>query len=224
MEKLQLINHLSDFVTNNRLETFHFVLGNRTRHITIVLEEIFQSHNASAVLRTCDCYGIQDVHVIENRNVFDPNPEIALGSSKWLTINSSKSTIESIKNLKEKGYRIVATVPQKDAVLLNNFDLNKGKTALLFGTELTGLTPEAISLADEFIKIPMYGFTESFNISVSVSIILSNLVERLKLSSIDWQLSTDEKNNILFEWLKESIHSSDKIIERYISQNASLNK
>jgi len=223
MDKLHLIKYLSDFVTKNRLETFHNIIDNRTRYITIVLEDIFQSHNASAVLRTCDCFGIQDVHVIENRNIFNPNPEIALGSSKWLSIHSSKKTTDSIKGLKEKGYRIVATVPQKEAVFLNDFDLNKGKTALLFGTELTGLTQDAISMADEFIKIPMYGFTESFNVSVSVSIILSNLVERLKSTKIKWHLNHDEKNDILLEWLKESIQSSDKIIERFLSQNSSLN-
>jgi tRNA (guanosine-2'-O-)-methyltransferase len=221
MENLHLIKYLSDFVSQNRLETFNNVIGHRTKYLTIVLEDIFQSHNASAVLRTCDCFGIQDIHIIENRNIFNPNPEIALGSSKWLTLHSSKNTIESINNLKEKGYRIVATVPQKDAILLNDFDLNKGKTALLFGTELTGLTQEAINLADEFIKIPMYGFTESFNISVSVSIILSNLVEQLKKSNINWGLTQDEKNNILLEWLKGSIQSSDKIIERFKLQNSS---
>jgi tRNA (guanosine-2'-O-)-methyltransferase len=219
MEKVHLIKYLSDFVTKKRLETFNHVIDNRTKYITVVLEDIFQSHNASAVLRTCDCFGIQDIHVIENRNIFNPNPEISLGSSKWLNIISSKNTIKAINDLKEKDYRIVATVPQKEATLLSDFDLNKGKTALLFGTELTGLTQEAITMADEFIKIPMYGFTESFNISVSVSIILSNLVERLKTSNINWTLNQNEKNMILLEWLKESIQSSDKIIERYNTQN-----
>jgi tRNA (guanosine-2'-O-)-methyltransferase len=214
-----LINHLSNFVTEKRLQTFCKVLSNRTRYITIGLEEIFQSHNASAALRTCDCFGVQDVSVIENRNSFMPNPQVAMGSSKWLTIHSFNNSTESIKTLKENGYRIIATTPHQKAIELTDFDLTKGKAALLFGTELTGLSNEAFSLADEFVKIPMYGFTESFNISVSVAIILSNLTERLRSENINWHLSDQEKNEILLEWLKESIPSSDRIIKRFLSEN-----
>jgi tRNA (guanosine-2'-O-)-methyltransferase len=219
MNNIHLIEHLSEFITENRLQTFHSVLKNRTRFLTVLLEEIYQPHNASAAMRTCDCFGIQDVHIIENRNAFNPNPEIAMGSSKWLSMNKNQSILDSIKNLKKNGYRIVATTPHHDAVFLNDFDLLKGKSALLFGTELTGLSEEAISMADEFIKIPMLGFTESFNISVSVAIILSNLVDRLRSSTISWELSLEEKNDILLQWLKESIQSSEKIIERYYSEN-----
>lgn len=219
MKNIHLIEHLSGFITENRLQTFHSVLKNRTRFLTVLLEEIYQPHNASAAMRTCDCFGIQDVHIIENRNTFNPNPEIAMGSSKWLSINKNLSIIESIKNLKKNGYRIVATTPHHDAVFLNDFDLYKGKSALLFGTELTGLSKDALSMADEFIKIPMLGFTESFNISVSVAITLSNFVDRLRSSTIKWELTPEEKNEILLQWLKESIQSSEKIIERYYSDN-----
>ena len=219
MNTIKLIQHLADFITENRLQTFHSVLKNRTRYLTVVLEEIYQPHNASAAMRTCDCFGIQDVHIIENRNTFNPNPEIDMGSSKWLSINKNPNINESIKNLKKNGFRIVATTPHQNAVYLNDFDLYKGKTALLFGTELTGLSEEALSLADEFIKIPMLGFTESFNISVSVAIILSDLVNRLRLSTINWELTSEEKNEIILQWLKESIQSSEKIIERFYSEN-----
>lgn len=219
MTTLKLIQHLSEFITENRLQTFQAVLKNRTRYLTIVLEEIYQPHNASAAMRTCDCFGIQDVHIIENKNSFNPNPEIALGSSKWLSIYKKNNILDSIKELKNNGYRIVATTPHHHAVYLNEFDLNKGKTALLFGTELTGLSDEALSLSDEFIKIPISGFTESFNVSVSVAIILSNLVDRLKLSIINWELTQQEKNDILLQWLKESVQSSEKIIERFNSVN-----
>ena len=214
----EIIKHLSNFVTKQRLEKFNEILLNRTNYVTVVLEDIFQSHNASAVLRTCDCFGVQNVFVIENRNEFKPNNEISLGASKWLNINSqieNKDTKSVIINLKNNGYRIVAATPQNNTTMLNDLNLTKGKIALLFGTELSGLTDEAISLADEFVKIPMYGFTESFNISVSVAVFLSNIIERLKKSDISWQLSDNEKNFVLLEWLKNSIKSSDEIIERF---------
>lgn len=221
MEQRKLIEHLSEFVTEKRLQTFQAVLENRTRYITVVLEDIFQTHNASAVLRTCECFGIQDIYTIENRNVFKPNREVDMGSSKWLSVYSyhkkGNKTIATIKELKKRGYRIISTTPHKRATHLHNFDILKGKVALFFGTELTGLSEEAMSFSDEHIKIPVYGFTESFNISVSVSVILYKLTEKLRLSPVNWQLSAKEKEILLFKWLSESIRSSDKIIERFVS-------
>ncbi len=217
MENSIIIKNLTEFVTEQRLNTFKKVLENRTNYVTVVLEDIFQSHNASAVLRTCDCFGVQNVHVIENRNEFKPNPQISLGAANWLTINSGNTkaanTKDTLLNLKKEGYRIIATTPHHNAISLNDLDINKGKFALLFGTELTGLTDEAISLSDEFVKIPMYGFTESFNISVSAAIFLSNIVERIKDTKINWRLSSNEKEIILLEWLKYSIKKSDLIIK-----------
>lgn len=221
MTNSNLIKYLSNFITEQRLEKFNRILLNRTNYITVVLEDIFQAHNASAVLRTCDCFGVQNVYVIENRNEFKPNKEISLGASNWLTINShleNKNTKNIITHLKKDGYRIIATTPDNKAISLNELNIEKGKFALVFGTEKLGLSNEAISLADEFVKIPMYGFTESFNISVSAAIILSNVIERLKKSSIEWQLSDIEKENILFNWLKNSIKSSEKIIEKYYNK------
>ena len=80
----QLYNSLSSAVTEERLALFNRIVENRTNYITVVLEDIFQAQNASAVLRTCDCTGIQNVHVIENRNKFQVDTEVAMGASKWL--------------------------------------------------------------------------------------------------------------------------------------------
>ena len=219
MNQKEIIKHLSEFVTHNRLHNFQKVLQNRTNYITVVLEDIFQEHNASAILRTCDCFGIQDVYTIENKNEFIPNQEVDMGSSKWLTLRSNKDTTKTIKKLKKKGYTIVSTTPKNNAIPLYEFDITKGKIALLFGTELTGLSDEALSQSDKFLNIPMYGFTESFNISVSVSIILSQLVEKLRATDIPWQLNKREKETILFNWLKGSVKSSDKIIEHFLRNN-----
>jgi tRNA (guanosine-2'-O-)-methyltransferase len=208
-----LIKFLSGCVTDERWERFNSVIGNRTKHLTVVLEDIYQSHNISAVLRSCECFGVQDVHIIEQRNAFEVNSQIDLGSSKWLTIHKHNST-KCLTSLKQKGYRIIATSPNVDDCSL--YDLNiDNKTALVFGTELNGLSDEAYSLADGFMKIPMFGFTESFNISVTVALSLHYLTDILRKSEVKWQLSEHEKNDILLEWLKESVKDSEKIIKHY---------
>lgn len=217
-----LIQYLSEFATSERLKRFNEVLANRTRYITVVLEELYQEHNASAVLRTCDCFGIQDVHVIEGKNSFNVNDSIAMGASKWLSICKYKTSevmlTETILELKQKNYRIVATVPDSAAVPLDKFDLQKGKVALLFGTELNGLSEESKSNADEFLYIPMAGFTESFNISVSAGIILHFLTQQLHKSQLAWKLNEDEKDELILNWLRESVKSSDQLEAEYLKR------
>ena len=214
-----LHNHLKEIITENRYDLFEKILDNRTKYITVALEDIFQRHNASAVLRTCDCFGIQDVHIIENRNTYEVSQNVTKGSDKWLSLqyyNDNKDNlIASINKLKEDGYRIVATTPHTNDVNLEDFDLSKGKVALFFGTELDGLTDTMLENADEYLKIPMHGFTESFNISVSASIILHNLSSKLRGSDIDWKLSQSEKDSLMLDWMTKSIKRSDIIIEEF---------
>ena len=192
-----LMAFLKKMVNEKRLELLEKVLGERTQYITVVLEDIFQPHNASAVLRTCDCFGIQDVHIIENRNEYMINPDVELGSAQWLNIykynKAEENTRKALGVLKKKGYRIVATTPHTDDVSLPDFDLGKGKTAILFGTEMKGLSPQAIDMADEYLKIPMHGFAESFNISVSAAIVLHTLRMNLNNSEINWKLNSAER-------------------------------
>ncbi|MBN2486330.1 MAG: RNA methyltransferase [Bacteroidales bacterium] len=220
-----LIQHLEQFATEKRRELFYKLIGYRTRYVTVVLEDIYQSQNASAVLRTCDCLGIQDVHIIENQNKYQINPDVALGANKWLSIKkynqkNHNNTLTAIKALKDNGYRIVATTPHTNNTELPDFNLQPGKTAMLFGTEKKGLSPTALSLSDEFVKIPLYGFTESYNISVSAAIILYQLTEKLKTTSpkIEWQLSTAEQAEILLEWFSASIRNSKGIINKYLTE------
>ena len=185
--KKQLRDFLFGFISENKKSLFETIIKNRTRHITVVLEDIYQPHNASAVLRSADLFGVQDIHIIENRNQYEVNPDVALGSSKWLTLNKynnqEQNTVACFENLRKNGYRIVATTPHKEDVMLDELPLNQ-KTAVVFGTELEGLSDIALENADAFVKIPMYGFTESFNISVSAALTLFNLTERLRKSDI----------------------------------------
>jgi tRNA (guanosine-2'-O-)-methyltransferase len=218
-----LIENLSQMVLPERLATFHRVLTWRTRYITIALEDIYQSQNASAVLRTCDCFGIQDVHIIEKRNKYDVNPDVALGSDQWLNLikynSTGNNTIEAIAALKSKGYRIVATGPHTNDVDLPDFDVTKGPFALFFGTELMGLSPHVFEYADEFVKIPMFGFAESFNISVSAAIFLQHLVPKLHQSSVDWKLTQTEQNDVMLKWLKNSVRRSDLVVKRICKES-----
>ncbi|MFB6340704.1 TrmH family RNA methyltransferase [Saccharicrinis sp. FJH62] len=226
MSDLKLIQYLTQFLTEDRNAAIDRVLTERTRYITVVLEDIFQSQNASAVLRTCDCFGIQDVHIIENYNDYDVNPDVALGSDKWLTMHKyndqTENTSEALKHLKQNGYRVIATSPHTDDILLNDFNLEDGKFALVFGTEQSGISETVEEYADAFLRIPMYGFTESYNISVSAAICLHDLVKRLKNSSIAWQLSNEEHNALRYEWLMKSIKKSELVVERYYKESICL--
>lgn len=218
-----LINYLAQFMTGNRVQLFDTVLEKRTQYLAVVLEDIYHTQNASAVVRTCDCFGIQDLHIIENRNRFKVNVNVALGATQWLSIHKYSGenaiTRTSLMQLKQKGYRIVVTSPHAGDINLQDFDLAKGKAAFVFGTERQGVSPEAIACADEFLKIPMVGFTESFNISVSVAIILHHLTMKLHNSDIDWHLSPAEKETIKLLWMKNSIKRSD-LLEKEFYKNA----
>lgn len=216
----KLYSYLSAAVTDERLALFNRIIENRTNYITVVLEDIFQAQNASAVLRSCDCTGIQQIHIIENRNRFQVDTEVAMGSSKWLSLhtynNSGNKSLQALQNLKSQGYRIVATTPHKNDVELPDFDIEKGKFALVFGTELQGITDTVVENADEFLKIPMFGFTESYNISVSAAIVLYQLTERLRnTGNIDWELTEEEKISTKIQWLRNSIRSSPSIEKRF---------
>jgi tRNA (guanosine-2'-O-)-methyltransferase len=219
-----LIAYLKQFVTTRRWERIISILEERTRYITVVLEDIYQPHNASAVLRSCEGFGIQDVHVIENRNRFTISSGVALGTSGWLDIHRYReegagNTLKAVHELKTKGYRIVATSPHAQDINLEDFDISAGKSAFLFGNELEGVSQEAMALADEFMKIPMRGFVESFNISVSCAIVLHHLSWKLReLDPSLWKLNEEEKSQILLTWLRKSVKSADSLEEHFRQQ------
>ena len=219
---VQLSEYLRGFVTEERDNRIREVLEKRTRHVTVAVEDLYQTQNISAVLRTCECYGVQDVHVIENENEFQIHSAISMGSNKWLTLhrykNEAHNTARCIEALKAKGYTVVATLPNDDSLYLDELPVEE-PSAFLFGTELTGLSEEAVALCDKSMKIPMYGFTESFNISNSAAITLSSFVERVRKSQVKWQLSVDEYNELYFDWLQKSIRNSDFIINKYLNDN-----
>lgn len=221
MEKFNqdLLTYLEGFITENRKEGFLRVLKNRTKHFTIAMEDVFQLHNTSAVMRSCEVFGIQELNVIEQKFGKSIDKEIAMGAEKWVDINRFSSIQDCITNLKGKGYQIIATTPHNDSCLLHEFDITK-PSALFFGTERDGLSDEVMQQADGFLKIPMVGYTESLNISVSAAIIIQDVTNRLRQSDINWQLSEEEVLEKRLDWTRKSIKDIDFIEKKFNEVNS----
>lgn len=209
-----LFSYLENFVTEKRRQKFLKILNNRTKHFTVVLEDVYQMHNTSAVIRSCDIFGIQEAHAIEvdNKNVLDK--EIAMGAQKWVDLKYHNSTAQCIKELRAEGYQIIATTPHNNSCMVSDFDVTQ-KSALFFGAEKDGISDIVLDQADGFIKIPMVGFTESLNISVSAAIILQSITDKLRKSNVHWQLNDKEREYYQLHWMKKSIKSIDKILGRF---------
>lgn len=219
----KLLTYLEDFVTDRRKNLFRNILEDRTRHFTVVLEDIYQQHNASAVIRSCDIFGIQDIHVIENKYKSKVSKNIAKGSQKWLSFHNYKkdtnNTLECLNSLKSKGYQIIATTPHNNSCSLHDFDISK-KSAFVFGVEKTGVSDLVMNNADKILRIPMVGFTESLNISVAAAIILENLSHKLRNSALDWSLTVEEQQILYTSWIEKTIKNVDEIKERFIKNNS----
>ena len=218
MQNNKLLAHLETFLTPRRIALFDKVIAQRTNHFTVATQDVYQLHNTSAVIRSCEVFGIQYIHVIEERKPKRIDREIAMGAQKWVDVNRYATSKECIKELKSKGYQIVATTPYGESTELKDFSIEK-PSAIFFGTEKDGLSEEILDQADCRIRISMVGFTESLNISVSAAIILQHLTSELKSSKISWELSEDEKKTLKYEWLKKCIKNSDSIISQYNSEN-----
>jgi len=211
---LQLFNYLQTYLTERRRGLFKKVLAQRTRHFTVVTEDVYQLHNTSAVMRSCDVFGIQDLHVVEEELGHRIDKEIAMGAQKWVSCHRHDSIINCMNTLREQGYQIVATTPHTDSQVLHEFDVTP-KSAFFFGKENDGLSDIVLQEADSHLKIPMYGFTESLNISVSAAIVLQTVVSKLRLTQVPWQLSDIEKLELEMDWTKKTIKSIDQIVKRY---------
>ncbi|WKC85002.1 TrmH family RNA methyltransferase [Borreliella lusitaniae] len=201
---LKRIDVLSKFITDEKKARIEKVLSHRTNYLTFALEDIFQSQNASATIRTGEILGLSDIHVIDNKNKYVLNPDITLGSSQWINLNKYKNPKFAIDKLRSDGYSIVATSLDKQSINLENFPINN-KMAVFFGTELTGLSSQVLEAADLYVKIPMHGFTQSYNISVAVGIVMYSLSIRLRKSSIDYLLNDSEKSNLRLKYYRQVV-------------------
>ena len=222
-EKQQnIIDYLSGFINEERRERLRNILHQRTRHITVVLEDIYQSQNASAVVRTCECLGIHELHVIENHHEYRLNPAVVQGASKWIDLikhnrAGQDNTHACIEQLKQRGYRIIAMAPAPAGKTVEQLDI-RDKLALCFGSEEPGLSANLQALADETVRIPIHGFTQSYNLSVSAGISLYTLDRTLRNSGINWQLDERDATDLFIKWLAQSTPSGEQLLENYLKQ------
>lgn len=210
---LELVAYLESFLTPKRRQLFHKVIEQRTNHFTVATQDVYQLHNTSAVIRSCDVFGVQNIHVVEEVNLKKIDREIAMGAQKWVDVNRYTSTKSCIQSLRKSGYRVVATSPH-EGTALQHFDITE-PAAIFFGTETRGLSEEVMQEAEEFIRIPMVGFTESLNISVSAAIILQDLTARLRESKIKWRFSEQEQLEKRFDWITKNLKNVQDLVERF---------
>jgi len=214
-KKQELLHYLEGFITENRKEGFLRVLQNRTKHFTIAMEDVYQLHNTSAVMRSCEVFGIQELNVIEQKFGKRIDTEIAMGAQKWVDVFRYNSVQSCMDAMRAKGYQIIATTPHDESCLLHEFDITK-PAALFFGTERDGLSQEVLDQADGFLKIPMVGYTESLNISVSAAIIIQDITNRLRQSAINWHLTEEEIWEKRLDWTRKSIKDIEFIERKYL--------
>lgn len=213
-------DYMSGFLTGERIQTLRRTLAMRTRYMTILTENTFHPQNASALVRHCEAFGVQDLHTVETMCRFDPSVNIVRGTDKWIDIIRHDSTEEAIASLKASGYRIVATTPHRESCTPETFDVEKGRFCLVFGTEHAGVSPQIISAADEFLRIPMCGMVESLNVSASAAILIYMLSHRMRLSDVAWRLSEAECSEVMFRWVMSSVRDARRILERRFGAEA----
>jgi len=221
-EDIDYYNHIAPMLSDRRKDLFDVILAQRTRHFTVILEDLYQKHNTSAIVRSCDIFGVQDVHIIENKYKSYMSNQVGKGSQKWLDFHRYRekqiNTQDCIDAIKNQGYQLIVTSPHNDSCLLQNFDITK-KSAFVFGVEKAGVSETMFEQADGFLKIPMVGFTESLNVSVAAAITLQSVTERLRNSDMQWQLSKDDIFYKKLEWMEKTIKSIEKVKERYYKEN-----
>ncbi|MGN0007835.1 MAG: TrmH family RNA methyltransferase [Alistipes sp.] len=206
--------YLAEFMMPERFDALCRALDNRTDYMTVLTENMFHPQNASAIVRHCEAFGIQNIHTVENLCPFNPNLNIVRGTDKWIDINRHSSTAEALHTLKTQGYRIVATTPHRESCTPETFDVGKGRFALVFGTEKQGISDEVIASADEFLRIPMCGLVESLNVSASAAILIYILSQRMRREVADWHLTADRRAQLLYRWCRESVKDADGVLER----------
>lgn len=209
----QVLSEFYNIISESKQEMYDRIAADRTRQVVVAMENIRKDHNASAVIRSCDCFGFQELHTIEKNVEYIVQREIAKGASTWIDIHSHSTGenpgIECLEHLKKRGYQIVGTSPHTDKTI-DDIPIDQ-PIALVFGTEIHGLSEDLIDLSDHLIRIPMYGFTESFNVSVSVALLLSSLRKRLEKSDLDWKLSHNEQVALKIQWCTKIIRDGERV-------------
>lgn len=217
MNSQKTFEYLKQFLTEERLSKIEFYAQESSDFVLPVMEDIFQFRNAAAIVRSVEACGFHKIVAMESENEFNPNLRVTKGAETWVEVEKMPHQLESLKKIKEKGYKILAVSPEKNAIMLPDYDL-KEPVALVFGTEKEGVTEEILDFADETVAIPMYGFTKSFNVSVAAAICFYDLKQKLVKSDLDYKLSNEKLWELKVRWAKNSIKSGEEILQKYLKE------
>ena len=211
----ETFDYLKQFLTDERLSKIEHFSQESSDFVLPVMEDVYQFRNAAAIVRSVEACGFHHVVALEEENVFNPNLKVTKGAETWVKVEKMPNNLDSLKEIKNRGYKILAVSPENNATMLPDYEV-KEPIALVFGTELEGVSDEILDFADETLAIPMFGFTKSFNVSVAAAICMYELKQKLMKSGIDYQLSDQKLLELKIRWAKNSIKSSEQILERFL--------
>ena len=211
----EIYDYLQQFLTDERLSKIEHFSKESSDFVLPVMEDVYQFRNAAAIVRSVEACGFHHVVALEEENVFNPNLKVTKGAETWVQVEKMPNNLDSLKEIKSRGYRILAVSPEKNATMLPDYEV-KEPIALVFGTESEGVSDEILDFADETLAIPMFGFTKSFNVSVAAAICMYELKQKLMKSGIEYQLSDQKLLELKIRWAKNSIKSSEQILERFL--------
>lgn len=219
MENLQkLYDYLKIFLTAERLQKIEFHAEESSDFVLPVMEDVYQFRNAAAIVRSVEACGFHKIVALEKENIFEPNLKVTKGADNWVKVEKMPWNIESLREVKNRGFKMVAVSPEKNAVMLPDYEISE-PVALIFGTEWDGVTEEILDFADETLAIPMYGFTKSFNVSVAAAICMYELKRKLIHSNLHYKLSDEKKLQLKIDWAVSSIKSGEEILKKYLAEN-----
>ena len=213
----EIYDYLQQFLTNERLSKIEHFSKESSDFVLSVMEDVYQFRNAAAIVRSVEACGFHHVVALEEENVFNPNLKVTKGAETWVQVEKMPNNLDSLKEIKSRGYRILAVSPEKNATMLPDYEV-KEPIALVFGTELEGVSDEILDFADETLAIPMFGFTKSFNVSVAAAICMYELKQKLMKSGIEYQLSDEKLLEMKIRWTVNSIRSGEELLERFLNR------
>ncbi|MFP3593520.1 TrmH family RNA methyltransferase [Chryseobacterium sp. SIMBA_038] len=216
MEDLaKTFEYLKQFLTDERLRKIEHFSPESSDFVLPVMDDVYQFRNAAAIIRSVEACGFHKVVAMEEENVFDPNLTVTKGAETWVEVEKMPKNIDSLQKIKDRGYKILAVSLEKNAVMLPDYQITE-PIALVFGTEMAGVSEEVIDFADETLAIPMFGFTRSFNVSVAAGICMYELKQKLINSNLDYKLSDEKLLKMKIRWAVNSMQSGQQIFQKYL--------
>ncbi len=208
---------LRNLITPHKRDLIQQVLEKRSDYITFAFEQFYHEHNIHAAMRSIEGFGFQTVHIIDNSKKNEIDLTITKGADYWLTVHRYaydqaspvRNTQDCFAALKQAGYLVVGAAPES-GVAISDLPIDQ-KIALVFGNERIGLSAYAREQLDATVTIPMYGFTESFNVSAAVTVAAYEMRKKLEESGIDAGLTQEHKDALEMEWLMRLVRGSEYI-------------